>query len=99
MVKETRIIFDPMDILHVRLICCKCGGEMVHRRNKQSFKQSEQRCPSCKEPWWDPSDLQGTPRTREMVRLLESLHALANAQNDDEPKFRMVLEIDGEPKA
>jgi len=95
MVKETRVIFDTSDIRQVRFIC-KCGAEMSHPYIKRHFSNPPQRCPSCAEEWWNPSELNSRPKIQHMLDPIRALHFLTNSGSDDEPNFRLSFEIDGE---
>ena len=49
MVKETRLVFEPGDILNVRVTCDKCKGQMVYPL-VEGFPVPDT-CPHCQTPF------------------------------------------------
>ena len=46
MVKQTRIVFEVKDFIAFRVVCEKCGGEVVHSF-EDSFPDAPGQCPWC----------------------------------------------------
>ena len=94
MVKETRIVFEPTDILQQRIVCSACRGEIVRPRTKTEFKLPTD-CPNCGTEWSDPHG-QKDPVIEATKSLLSALHYLQTAPIGKAPPFTARFEIDGE---
>ena len=96
LVKQTRILFEPTDIIQVRIVCTKCKGDIGHPLHRRSF-QLPDKCPHCHEEWKDerfPMDRMAA----ETLKLLEAANYLSKATEADSSPFMVRFEIDGEDK-
>lgn len=96
MVKQTRIIFSPGDIVQMRLVCGECGGESSFPFSR-TFDVPE-RCTYCLAEWWEKKREQ--PRAKEhALNLSRAIHYFLNPENAVEIgdlKFSIQMDIDVE---
>ena len=99
MVKQTRIIFDPSDILQMRLRCGHCDGDASYPFNKRTLSVPNA-CPHCHEEWWENAPgVRLTDAEAHALNLVQAVHYFLNPRNADELDglpFGIHLEIDGE---
>ena len=85
MVKETRIVFSPKDILAVRVTCESCRREVVLRLDEKQAPPTD--CPMCRDSW-------------EMVGQnnfgLGVVKAMRNLAKHGDARVSLRFEIDGE---
>ena len=93
MVRNTRIVFDPPDIVQMRIVCT-CGGESTYPFNR-TFNLPR-RCPFCDVDWWNPYG----PLTNALTHarnLALAVHYFLDptyAAEVAELKFKIQLELD-----
>ena len=89
MVKETRIVITPGDILCVRITCPRCQNAVVMKLVNEE-RAIRDRCPVCDHSWTQPHVDYPTVDIRAIQKLLSGLRGLAT----DKASY-VELEIDG----
>ena len=97
MVKQTRIIFGPQDLVQIRIHCGSCSGELTFPIERLPKLPTE--CPHCGERWWSGQYGNSSEAAQYTVSLAESLHYFlrpGNAADIGTLKFGIQLEINGD---
>ena len=104
LVMEKRFVFEPRDILKVRLECGLCGAEFSP---SIVINEKATRCPACKKVWSErENELEITPKdyADEMTELDEFLKRLeyfakgnySGRVSRDKVPWRILLELPGD---
>ena len=98
MVKQTRTIFSPQDLMQMRIRCGSCSGELTFPIERQPQLPTE--CPHCLGHWWSGwRSGNNSAATRYAISLAEAVHYFLRPGNADDiaaVKFGVQLEIDGD---
>ena len=81
MVKEIRIVFEPSDIVSLRIVCVNCDGEIVYPLTA-AFKPAIQ-CPHCRSYLREPDAPDAFDHLRQWIQLSQT----------KESWYRVKLEI------
>ncbi len=96
MVKETRFLFEPGDVLHIRVTCAKCGSVFLYPV-APGF-QVPSRCPSCNE-WWTENHAipqnESSVAINQLITLLQAALYFKNTMQDPARPFTVSFELDG----
>ena len=101
---EKRIVFEPRDILKIRLECGLCGCEFSP---SMITDEKATRCPACKKVWTDKEhklEIEPKDYANEMMELEEFLKRLnyfsegnyPNRVKEERVPWRITLELPGD---
>ena len=88
-VKETLHIFDVGDIRNLRVVCGKCGAEMLFPPDQN--RQIPTKCPNCPSEWVDELASKN-PAWDGVVSILQTVAYLSKLEK---PRVILRFEIDG----
>ena len=97
MVKRTRIVFSPQDIVQMRIVCGHCKGESSHPFTVDFDVPNS--CPYCCKDWAETHGGQPVQAKRHAINLARAIHYLLDPRNVAEMEnlaFELQLEIIGE---
>ena len=90
MVKQTRILFDIENVENMRIVCGRCGSEMLFPPSQN--REIPKNCPYCPAEWAD--DL--SPKNPAWDGAVAVLQNIAYLSQLKDPIVRIRFEIDGE---
>ena len=90
MVKETRITFEPGDILALTIVCDTCKAET--RLRMGSKDKMGDHCPHCETQWKQMGSGARWAKVEELRYLLASLTQLVEPE-----RYRVRIEVRDEP--
>ena len=96
MVKRTRIVFSPQDIVQMRIVCGHCNGESSYPFTVDFDIPGS--CPYCCHEWWDKRG-HATKAKLHAINLARAIHYFLDPRNVvemEELAFELQLEINGE---
>ena len=97
MVKRTRIVFSPQDIVQMRIVCGECKGESSYPFTV-TFDVPDS-CPYCHNEWALTHGGQPFPVKKHAINLAKAIHYFLNPENVaviEDLAFELQLEINGE---
>ena len=97
MVKRTRIVFSPQDIVQMRIVCGHCNGESSYPFTV-TFEVPNS-CPYCCKDWAETHGGQPDQSKKHAINLARAIHYFLNPENVVEIgnlDFEPQLEINGE---